>query len=270
MSLLNWFKNKLAKGPIDLEFAAGAITDRGLVRKDNQDAFLSLPDLGFFCVADGMGGCSNGALASKWICEALLAGCPDFVAEETSVITRVARLNAVLQQVNSRIRSYIRENGLKAMGSTIALLLFDSANRSHAVIAHAGDSRVYRLRKGTLRCLTRDHTVGEELSAKTSSRREAANLGARSNPLTHILTRAVGTEYKLRPSWRHIDVFPGDSFLICSDGVHDMLDDGQIAAVMNAGGSPEQIALRLQGEVVAAGAGDNYSIVCLAARARRA
>ena len=270
MSLLSWFKNKFARRPIDLEFAASAITDRGLARKDNQDAFLSMPELGFFSVADGMGGCSNGALASKWICEALAEACPKFVAEGTSGVTRVRCLNTTLQQVNARIRAYIHEKGLKAMGATVALLLSDSANRSHAVIAHAGDSRVYRLRKELLRCLTRDHTVGEELSRKASSRREAASLGARSNPLTHILTRAVGTEYKVRAAWKRIDVMPGDRFLICSDGVHDMLDDGQIAAVMNAGGTPEQISMRLESEVVAAGAGDNYSIVCIEARAKRA
>ena len=113
-----------------------------------------------------------------------------------------------------------------------------------------------------------DHTVGGELSRKTHSRMESDDLKSRRNPLSHILTRAVGTEFRVRPDWQTTDMRLGDRFLLCSDGVHDMISDEEIAALLRSRGAPDEIARRLEKAVVDAGAGDNYSMICLEVRRR--
>lgn len=268
MSLLNWIKRKFARRARPLSFTAAALTDRGLVRPDNQDAILSLPAYGLFAVADGMGGCSEGALASSWVCAALRAAAPRYAAAPPRPARlRLEIIDNALQEVNTRIRAHIRAEGLKAMGATVAAFLAGGPEARCAVVVHAGDSRVYRLRRGQLRRVTRDHTVGEEMSRHAYSRREASALESRGNPLTHVLTRAVGTAYRLRASWKRIDVRHGDRLLICSDGVHDMLDDAQIAEALKHGRTPSAAARALASRVREAGAGDNYAIVCIDAHA---
>ena len=116
--------------------------------------------------------------------------------------------------------------------------------------------------------LTRDHTVGDELGRALVNGARAEDLKSRKNPLSHILTRAVGTEFRVRPDWQTTDIRLGDRFLLCSDGVHDMLSDEEIAALLRSRGAPDEIARRLEKAVVDAGAGDNYSMICLEVRRR--
>ena len=268
MSLLGWIDKLLHGNPADFKFAVGLVSDCGLVRKDNQDCLLALPDAGFFCVADGMGGGKGGALASQWICETFagVARTTDFAmlpGERRKVL-----IDDALQEVNQRIRTYANEQGFRSMGSTVVALATDPSNPGHLLLSHAGDSRIYRMRRGELQLLTSDHTVGGELSRKAHSRMESNDLKSRRNPLSHILTRAVGTEFRVRPDWQTTDMRLGDRFLLCSDGVHDMLSDAEIAALLRGRRAPDEIARRLEKAVVAAGAGDNYSMICLEVRRR--
>ncbi len=242
-------------------FSAFATTNTGLVRKENQDSFVCDARNAFLCVADGMGGGADGALASRWVCDAM-----DAAVKEAgpTVEAREAALVAALHAVNGRIRGYAREHGYKSMGSTVVGLAADPSDARMARVFHAGDSRAYRFRFGRLDLLTSDHTVGNELgSALAVGEAERGRaMQARSNPLTHILTRAVGTEAMVRPEWKTIDVQRGDRLLLCSDGVHDMLDDAAIAAVLSASSTPQAAAARIEAEVRRAGACDNYTIVC--------
>jgi len=264
MRLLSWLRGRLFGGrPRALRFRVAATTDRGLVRTENQDAFVSAPVEGFLCVADGMGGGEGGARASAWTCAALAqawrASCADVFG------VREARLGEALQEVNARIRAHAIEHGFRMMGTTAVGLLQDVATGSpRARIFHVGDSRVYRYRLGRLDMLTHDHTVGNELGTAMAATfaEEAESLRARSNPLTHVLTRAVGTELRVRPEWKTINIQRGDRFLLCSDGVHDMLPDAEIAALLKASSSPRTAVRRLEAAVRAAGAGDNYTILC--------
>ena len=268
MALFDWLKNMFSSEAADFRFAASSVSACGLVRKENQDNVLSLPETGLFCVADGMGGGKGGALASQWVCESLANAVRDVSFDALGGEERIRFLGDALQEVNSRVRAYAKEQGFKSMGSTVVLLVPDPRDRAHPYVAHAGDSRVYRMRRGELQLLTNDHTVGGELSRKTVSRREAEDLGSRGNPLSHILTRAVGTEFKVRPEWQTIDLKIGDRLLLCTDGVHDMLSDKEIAEAMRGRKTPEEIAHRLETEIVAAGAGDNYSLICIEVRRR--
>ncbi|MGN0846585.1 MAG: PP2C family protein-serine/threonine phosphatase [Kiritimatiellia bacterium] len=269
-AVLELWDRLLGRGPRPLDLVTAATTDRGLVRNDNQDSFICTPREGFLCVADGMGGGEGGALASRWVCETLAEAWGATAGEQTPE-AREERVAEALQAVNDRIRAHAREQGFRMMGTTVAALLLDQGQGFRARIFHAGDSRIYRFRLGRLDALTRDHTVGNELGtamAAISSDR-AKSLQARSNPLTHILTRAVGTEMRARPEWKTIDLQRGDRLLICSDGVHDMLSDAEIASFLRDSASPRLAVARIEAAVRKAGAGDNYTILCAYAVPRR-
>lgn len=243
-------------------FAVATVTDRGFVRRANEDSLLCLAEDGLFCVSDGMGGGDGGALASRWICEAFAAV---MEAEKSSVYEiRQFALVKELQRVNDRIRAFAKAQGYRMMGATMAMMLVDVAKPSRAVVCHAGDSRIYRMRAGKLAQLTRDHTVGNELGRALSanSAERAADLQSRRNPLTHILTRAVGTELRARPDIAEIDIKRGDRFLFCSDGVHDMLENGRISALLADASNPSAAVKKLEVAVRNAGAADNYTIIC--------
>lgn len=237
-----------------------AKSERGLVRPENQDSYLALPTHGFFCVADGMGGGMGGALASKWVCDGLAAAAR--LDASGNPRDRLNWIGEALDQANDRIRAYAREKNYRMMGSTVAIVAFDPAMTGKAKIIHAGDSRVYCLRKGDLRLLTSDHTVGNEMgNALSASSLSSKDLKSRRNPLTHVLTRAVGTEFKVRPESSTFATERGDRFLICSDGVHDMLDDESIKRLLSRG-TPASFSTRAEEAIIDAGAADNFTFIC--------
>ena len=244
-------------------FASATVTDRGFVRKANEDSLLCRDEDGFFCVSDGMGGGEGGALASRWICDSF-AGVMDAEKDSAYEIRQFALVKDI-QHVNDRIRAYARSNGYRMMGATIAMMLVDVANPARALVCYAGDSRIYRMRSGVLTQLTRDHTVGNELGRALSENAaaRAADLQSRRNPLTHILTRAIGTELRARPDLAEIDVKLGDKFLLCSDGVHDMLDEVEIAPLLKGASDPAAAVSSLSAAVRNAGAADNFTMICV-------
>ena len=245
-----------------LVWSAAALTDKGLVRENNEDAYLLRPGMFFVCVADGMGGGACGEMASRWICDAFASLYNR--APRMGLRLRVDKAGDELQTVNQRIRAYAKEHGYKTMGSTLAFLMADPSDPTRGIIAHVGDSRIYRWRNGQGESLTIDHTVGSELGRALSSARtaQAAELKSRQNPLAHILTRAVGTELRARPDWRKIDICLGDRYLLCTDGVHDVLSDAEITAFMGGAVSPEQLLRQISAAVKKAGAPDNFTVVC--------
>jgi len=263
MNLFSWIASLFRRGEDvpqgPLHFDVAAATDRGLVRSDNQDSYLMRKEEFFLAVADGMGGGADGALASAWICEELtkLLEMPPVSFRE-----RLAKTGSALTAANTRIRAYIKEHDIKMMGSTAALLMADPLCPARGAIAHVGDSRIYRWRKGNGTLLTRDHTVGDELGRALVSDSQAAALKSRKNPLSHILTRAVGTGFKVRPDWRKIDLRAGDRYLLCTDGVHDVMSDAQVATCLGRAKTPADVVKVFAQEVIARGAPDNYTLVC--------
>ena len=113
--------------------------------------------------------------------------------------------------------------------------------------------------------------MGGELGRKLPSYRDfrGVPLESRRNPLSHILTRAVGVQYRVNADWRLIDLQAGDRCLLCSDGVHDMLEDARIGAALAASDDPVDAVTRLAGEVMKSGAGDNFTMLCVYARRKR-
>ena len=234
---------------------AVAVSETGLVRGNNEDNFLVAAADGVYAVADGMGGGEEGERASALVCANLkmlaFAAETDFTARLETVVRAVA-------EANRAIHDYATARGFRQMGSTVAALVFDPSDPARAATVHVGDSRVYRIRGGMATALTRDHSVGFELGDFAGC--EAERFRDRANPLAHVLTRAVGALPEVRCEIRETDVRPGDRFLLCTDGLHDVVPDGRIA-VFAAGGTLATARDRLAAEIVKRGAPDNYTFI---------
>ena len=229
-------------------------SETGLVRRDNQDSVLCLDHMAVFAVADGMGGGSDGALASQMVCDEL---CRGVLAKEHP--RRIDEIGVAVAAANARILRHAKEHGFRMMGSTVALLAVDDATLAHGAVCHVGDSRVYRVRGGAAEALTRDHSVGAELEREVGAA-PGSSFSSRANPLSHILTRAVGTKENVSIEWREVDVAAGDRFVICSDGVHDVVEADVLGGIV-AVGSLEGAADSLAAKIVECGAPDNYTFV---------
>ena len=212
------------------------VSETGLVRTDNQDHVYVDDDRGVYCVADGMGGGAEGGLASEIVCRDLkmLVG-----GAARDFASTVAAVQKAVEEANTVIYSYAQESGLGVMGSTAAILVLDSANPRHAAVCTVGDSRVYRIRKGMPELLTRDHRVSKG---------------------DNMLTRAVGISENVSTEWLEIESTSESRFVLCTDGVHDVVSAPRLA-VFAAAGSLETAASRLSADIVKRGAPDNYSFV---------
>lgn len=231
------------------------VCERGLVRKDNQDSVFVDARRGIFCLADGMGGGFEGGTASRIVCKTMAKA-----AKARDLRRRVKSVGAALGEANASIRRYAKDAGARVMGTTFAALFLDEPGSCRAAACQVGDSRIYRIRNGVAEPLMRDHTIGGQLS-RSAKGDLATRLRSRDNPLAHVLTRSIGVEEKVVAEWRRFDVRRGDVFLVCSDGVHDVVADGFIGMLPAGGRSPEAMAEMLKAEVVRLGAPDNYSFV---------
>lgn len=233
-----------------LSVADAALTDTGLVRASNEDAVLARPEVGLWAVADGMGGHEDGEWAAEVIVRTLAA------LEVTGAFA--ADCDGVAQAIraaNGAIHRRAEAHRLR-MGSTVVTLLL---GEGRFAACWAGDSRAYCLRDDRLVQLTTDHT---QVQAKVS-RGLMSPAEARSHPMAHVLTRAVGAEAELDLSSVGEAVEPGDVFLLCSDGLHATVPDEEIAHVL-ANALPAQACEALVGLAHARGAPDNVTVVVVA------
>jgi len=246
-----------AKPPVLPAIAAESLSECGLVRPANEDHFHVSSATRVYCVADGMGGGAEGAKASEIVCRELRMM---MNVVDGDFASRVRAAQRSLVDANAAIHDYARQRGFEQMGSTAAILIFDPADGTHAAVIHVGDSRVYRVRGGLATPLTRDHSIGFELSDFAGS--QAAAFRSRANPLSHVLTRAIGVLPTVTCETKEIDVRPGDRFVLCSDGVHDVVTDARLA-VFVGGGTLATAKQRLRDEVLAKGAPDNFTFILL-------
>lgn len=203
---------------------SAARTDTGKVRSRNEDAFLDFPEQGLWVVADGMGGHHNGALASRLIVEQL-AELP-----EGSLAERLVNLRRCLHDLNRRLGQELTVTADRpdpVIGSTVVALMMED---QRAACVWAGDSRCYLWRGGRLYQLSRDHSLLRQLiDEQNLSPQEAAR-----HPAAHALTRAVGASEQLTLDILEFDVYPGDTLLLCSDGLYQSLSPDSLGAALNA------------------------------------
>lgn len=222
------------------EFAAR--TDRGLVRTNNEDAFFLDPQGRLFAIADGLGGHAGGEIASALVIDAIAAAAP--AAGAWSDPAR--ELDSLLTRADAAVRARAG-HALAGMGATVVALHLDATT---GTIAHAGDSRAYRLRAGALSRLTRDHTPETASGSAPGGRRSS------------IITRALGVgEAPIAIDIGRTDLRPGDRFLLCSDGLTDMLPDPGIADLLGRPVPPDALAAELVAAALAAGGRDNVTVV---------
>lgn len=232
---------------------SNARTDTGKVRSRNEDAFLALPERGLWAVADGMGGHQNGALASRLIVEQLaeLRGGSD-------LNLRVQQLRKSLHEINRRLSrelTLISGQPDPVMGSTVVALL---AEDDRAACVWAGDSRCYLWRSGGLYQISRDHSLLQQLIEEQQLSPEQAA----SHPSAHALTRAVGAAETLVLDVVEFNVYPGDTLLLCSDGLYQSLSGADLGSALSLP-SP-QLALERLFELALDGpARDNLSAVVI-------
>ena len=239
-----------------------ADSDRGLVRKENEDSYAVLPEDGCCIVSDGMGGGAAGEIASQIIVEYLsdaIAGtAPD------SPGSRKYAIQQAIHGANRKIREYAKSHRYSQMGATLALILLDSWRPGHGLLCHIGDSRIYRFRQGELTLLTRDHTVGCELAAslnKAGKTAAAASLDDHTaSPISHVLTRSIGIADYVLPEWEETELLPDDVIMVCSDGITTMLRDEEIQQVFRNTTTLDDKIAALTAEVRKAGAKDNYTV----------
>ncbi len=224
------------------------VTDVGMARSLNEDAFLDLPGAGLWMVADGMGGHAHGELASALAVQSLEGFEPP-----ASLAARVDRVEDALLGADEAIRDLAARKGRRQIGSTVALLL---AHERHVVCLWAGDSRIYRWRAGSLEQLTRDHAYVEELLEMGLIEADEA----RHHPQGNIVTRALGASERLYLDAEVFALEPGDAFLLCSDGLTRELEDEDIAATLAEQPAPATCQA-LVDRALARGGHDNTTVV---------
>jgi len=212
------------------KIAAVELTDTGRVRSHNEDAIGSNRDAGLFVLADGMGGYNAGEVASSIAVKTVKDLVSEAVEREDRADpepdTGLMRQTIVLRDAISRANKIIHQTAqsqasCEGMGTTIVACLFYDNRLS---IAHVGDSRLYRVRDNRLEQITMDHSLLQELVDRGFYTREEAERATNRN----YVTRALGVEATVKVDLAEIDVEPDDMFLLCSDGLPDMVDDKEI------------------------------------------
>ncbi len=250
---------------------AFGLTDIGLKRTTNQDAYYLDNEAQLFIVADGMGGHKSGDLASKLalssICEYLDRAHES--ADKDSELTEAEKIEweeqlccEALEYANRKIYEKAREaveyNG---MGTTLVLLRI---LYGHAVIAHVGDSRIYRIQDEVMEQLTKDHSRVQELIDQDKISVEEAER----YPLKNVITRALGGAENVKVDTASFPLGKNDVFLLCTDGLSGVLSDQEILELVSANpGDPEEGCRRLVQRTLDQGAPDNVTVIISDTRA---
>lgn len=241
---------------------AFGLTHRGLAREGNEDSYLVAPELGLLAVADGMGGAAAGEVASRMTVDAVRCAFeegdvtwPSAMRGQPSPSPGLPRLVASVQRANVRVHAAARaDSGKAGMGTTFTALLM---LEEHGAIAHVGDSRLYRLRGGRLGQLTRDHTLIDDFLRRGVLTPEEAER----SPYKHTITRAVGVEATIDVDARYLATLPGDVLLLATDGLHGVVGDDDIAAILQTEQDLTRAASQLIEATLDAGAPDNVTVV---------
>lgn len=251
-----------------MEVRASGISDVGLQREGNEDAFSVQSSLGLYIVADGMGGHLAGEVASRVAVEIItkslqrwveadtpedeLYGYPDASLSKTGnyVLSSIRLANRVIYEMATEYEQY------SGMGTTIVALL---VKPGLIVAANVGDSRMYMVRDGRIERMSKDHTiVSEHIEMGVMTEEEAAQ-----SPLRHILTRNLGSAEHVDASVFEIVPSGRDRFILCSDGLTDLATDKEILRVVQENEDPEPLCRTLVDVALQRGGHDNTTVVCV-------
>lgn len=237
---------------------AAGLSDIGLVRENNEDVWAEIPEKHLYILADGMGGHLAGEVAAREAVDALIALIKgDVGAQMEKVSLEEARhlLTACINEVNAHVyRKGRRDPSLRGMGTTLCCLYFHPKG---LLYGHVGDSRIYRMRGEKLSQLTKDHSLLRELvDLGELSERQAEEFVYK-----NIITKAIGTEPSVEPSVQKCEIVDGDLYLMCSDGLSDLLSRIEIEAILKANTSIKKATQELVAVAKEKGGHDNITVV---------
>ena len=223
-------------------------THVGHVRKNNEDAYGMVPELGFFVVADGMGGAAAGERAAELTVSTLIAEARDAgeSLEAQDVVTAIERAN------RSILREAECDPALRGMGTTVTAAI---VRGEQVWTMNVGDSRAYRFSAGELVCLTTDHTWIEEYGRDLNPEQ------IRHHPYRHVLTRAVGADRSVLADTQRARFSAGDILLLCSDGLHGVVPEESIVESLAGANGLGEKADALINAALERGAPDNVTVV---------
>jgi serine/threonine protein phosphatase PrpC len=238
-----------------MQFEMYGITHQGMVRINNEDSISTLPELGIAILADGMGGHQAGEVASSMAVEMI----KQFYSDDANNKKDEAlddHLQEAIELANTAVFELSQERPECAgMGTTIVVSQFVDGK---IITGHVGDSRLYRLRDDGLAQITKDHSVVQELVSRGFMSQEEANTSMNKN----LVTRALGIEATVAPDITEDTYEIDDVYLLCSDGLSDVVDDGLIQQTLTENlESLEQATQKLVDVANDAGGPDNISVV---------
>jgi protein phosphatase len=252
-----------------MQFRSFGFSDKGKTRKNNQDSYLCNEEERLFLVADGLGGHASGEEVSQLAITCI----EEFVIRSRSsddipwpikyrkdLSSEQNRLMTATTYAHRQIHQVAEANpSMKGMSTTLAGLIIE---RDHLAVVNVGDSRLYKIRNGVIDQITTDHSWVEEQVQEGILTKEEA----RRHPQRHILTGVLGGENKgLNMDVSLARIVQNDLYLICSDGLYSMIDDSEIAVIINSieDRSLYKICLSLILEANLAGGLDNITVVLL-------
>lgn len=231
----------------------GTVSDQGKVRSSNEDSYTANLKNRIFLVADGMGGHAAGEIASQ----IAAATVEEVMAVKVgSGQPHEETLRSAAEEANARIYQAQRmKSELAGMGSTLTAL---SIRGGKYYVAHVGDSRAYLLRGGVLDQLTRDHSLVWQLYESGVLRKDELS----SHPQKNLITRSIGPHPQIEIDLEEGDAREGDVYLLCSDGLTDMVTDENIRKILSAPDrTPQQLGEALVAAANSRGGADNITVV---------
>lgn len=246
------------------DFMMSGLTDPGRIREQNEDNIAMMAEAGLAVVADGMGGHQAGEVASRLAVDAIQRHILEALAnarEDSQSVLEVAAVRDAIQQANHAIYELAsRQPEYAGMGSTVVVTLFYG---DKLCVAHVGDSRLYRFRDTILEQITEDHSVIQELISRGLVTAEEARQSVSKN----LVTRALGIDPDVEIDISEQDVYDDDVYLLCSDGLNDVLADGDLEMMLTEHGrNLETTARHMVDTANARGGPDNISVVLVRAR----
>lgn len=237
---------------------AAGLSDIGLVRENNEDVWGEIPRKRFYILADGMGGHLAGEVAARVAVDQLITlmnGDLGAQIEKTGLDEARHLLAAAIGEVNNHVfRMGRKDPALRGMGTTLCCLYFHPQG---VIYGHVGDSRIYRLHEGKLAQVTKDHSLLCELVELG----ELTERQAQEHAYKNIITRAIGTEPSVEPSVQTAEMIQGDMYLMCSDGLSDLLSRKEMEEIIKSAATPRKAAGALVAVAKEKGGHDNITVV---------
>lgn len=258
---------KLVHMNIQVEIEIVSKTDKGKVRAANEDAVATDAELGLVILADGMGGYIAGEVASRLatteISSELSTHLPTWHLQSDDKWLHDVLAKTISHTNRAIFQAAESQPEFMGMGTTLVMALFKG---NQVTVAHLGDSRFYRLRGGEFKQMTWDHSLlQEQIDAGMITQEQA-----KKSPHKNLVTRALGVDFIVRPDIADFETEAGDLYMLCSDGLSDMVEDAAIAQVLKAQrGNIDAAATGLIGLANEKGGRDNISVIIVKVLAHR-